>query len=153
MMFASCSRRLLTGIAAILGGVVIVLAAWAWSLPRIAVEVASQDLGEKPQQHLELKYKVRNEGNSVPRIEEVTTTCSCTKASVERGYRAARSIDRVACDDGPATGQPTRESVARDYDPQQRPGDTAGSSGFPGANPQAGWIMLTRPWIDDVFTK
>lgn len=85
MLFTSRSRRLLMGIAvAILGAVVTLLAAWAWSLPRIAVEPASQELGEKPQQHIELTYTVRNEGKSPLRIEEVTTTCGCTKASVDQ---------------------------------------------------------------------
>lgn len=84
MLFALRSRRLLMGIAAILGVAAIVLAVWAWSLPRIAVEPASRDLGEKPQQHIELTYTVRNEGRSPLRIEEITTTCGCTKAKVDQ---------------------------------------------------------------------
>jgi hypothetical protein len=85
MVFAFRSRRLLLGLAAaLLGGGVIVLTAWAWSLPRIAVEPASQDLGERPQQPIELTYTIRNEGNSPLRIQEVTTTCGCTKASVDQ---------------------------------------------------------------------
>ncbi len=84
MVFESCWRRLFMGTAVVLGVVAMVLAAWAWSLPRIAVGPTSQDLGEKPQQHIELTYVVRNQGRSLLRIEEITTTCACTKAKVEQ---------------------------------------------------------------------
>lgn len=62
----------------------LLLIAWARPMPRIAVEPKSQDLGEQPQQHLELTYTVRNEGSSALEILEVTTTCACTKGVVEQ---------------------------------------------------------------------
>lgn len=52
--------------------------------PRIVVEPVSQDLGEVPQAPLELTYTVRNEGGSPLRIEKVSTSCGCTKATIER---------------------------------------------------------------------
>jgi len=54
------------------------------SPPRIAVEPASQDLGEVPREPLELTYTVRNEGGNPLRIEKVSTSCGCTKATMER---------------------------------------------------------------------
>jgi len=52
--------------------------------PRIVVEPQSQDLGERPQEPLELTYTVRNEGGSPLRIEKVSTSCGCTRATVDR---------------------------------------------------------------------
>lgn len=60
------------------------LLAWARPQPRIAIEPSSQDLGEVPQQHLELTYTVRNVGTSALHIGEITTTCGCTTAAVEK---------------------------------------------------------------------
>jgi len=52
--------------------------------PRIVVEPTSQDLGEVPQEPLELTYTVRNEGDSPLQIEKVDTSCGCTRATVDR---------------------------------------------------------------------
>jgi len=62
----------------------LLLAACGGSPPRIVVEPVSQDLGEVPQEPLELTYTVRNEGGSPLRIEKVSTSCDCTKAAMER---------------------------------------------------------------------
>ncbi len=67
----------------VLAGIAL-LAAWAWPEPRIIVEPTSQDLGERSQQHLELAYTVRNVGRNTLQIEQISTTCSCTKASVDQ---------------------------------------------------------------------
>ncbi len=65
-------------------GAVFALVAWTRPVPRIVIEPPSQDLGEVPQQHLELTYTVRNEGKGALYISEVTTTCGCTKAAVDK---------------------------------------------------------------------
>jgi hypothetical protein len=52
--------------------------------PRIVVEPPSQELGERPQQLIELIYTVRNQGNGSLKIGEISTTCGCTKASVDQ---------------------------------------------------------------------
>jgi hypothetical protein len=57
--------------------------AWTRPVPRIVVEPLSQDLGDLPQQRLELIYTVRNEGETSLHIDDVSTTCGCTKASVD----------------------------------------------------------------------
>jgi len=61
----------------------VLLVACGGSPPRIVVEPTFQDLGEVPQEPLELSYTVRNEGGSPLRIEKVSTSCDCTKAAVE----------------------------------------------------------------------
>lgn len=60
------------------------LAACATPQPRIEVAPPSQDLGEVPQQILELTYTVRNTGDSPLRIEKISTSCDCTEATVDR---------------------------------------------------------------------
>ena len=60
----------------------VLLAACGASPPRIVVEPASQDLGNVPQEPLDLAYTVRNEGGSPLRIEKVSTSCDCTTAIV-----------------------------------------------------------------------
>ena len=52
--------------------------------PRIVVEPAAQDLGERPQELLELTYTVRNEGGSPLEITRVSASCDCTKAVLDR---------------------------------------------------------------------
>lgn len=79
------SRRVLI----VMGSLGVILAAtliitWTRPSPRIVIEPAMQDLGEMPQQHLELRYTVRNVGTAVLHIDDITTTCGCTKASVEQ---------------------------------------------------------------------
>jgi hypothetical protein len=63
--------------------VAIFLAACGSSPPRIVVEPASQDLGEMPQEPIELSYMVHNEGGTTLQIEKVSTSCGCTKATVD----------------------------------------------------------------------
>lgn len=78
-------RRILVFIVAILALAAVSLrVAWAWPVPRIVVDPPSQDLGERSQEHLELAYTVRNVGKSTLQIEQLSTTCSCTKASVDQ---------------------------------------------------------------------
>jgi len=62
----------------------LLLAACKDAPPRIVVEPSSQDLGERPQEFLELTYTVRNEGGSPLQIEKVSTSCDCTKATLDR---------------------------------------------------------------------
>ncbi|NOY56069.1 MAG: DUF1573 domain-containing protein [Actinobacteria bacterium] len=64
--------------------VVVLFSGCATSSPRIVIEPASQDLGEVPQEPLEASYTIRNDGDDVLQIEKVSTSCGCTKASVER---------------------------------------------------------------------
>ena len=63
--------------------IAILLVSCSSSPPRIVVEPTSQDLGEVPQEPLELTYTVRNEGGSLLQIEKVSTSCGCTKATLE----------------------------------------------------------------------
>lgn len=58
------------------------LTACSKALPRIVVEPASQELGEVPQQLIELTYTVRNEGKSDLQILKISTSCDCTKAVI-----------------------------------------------------------------------
>ncbi len=60
------------------------LIACSASPPRIVVEPLTQDLGERPQELIELTYTVRNEGGSPLKIEKVSTSCGCTQAAVDR---------------------------------------------------------------------
>lgn len=60
----------------------VALTACAKKTPRIVVEPASQELGEVPQQKIELTYTVRNEGQSDLEILKISTSCDCTKASI-----------------------------------------------------------------------
>lgn len=59
-----------------------VMTACAKKPPRIAVEPVTQELGELPQQKIELVYTVRNDGESELQIEKISTSCDCTKASI-----------------------------------------------------------------------
>ncbi len=83
VLFRARRKLLLVPATLVIVVVAALLIAWARPEPRIVVEPRSQDLGERPQQHLELDYTVRNEGNSALQIEEVTTTCACTKGAVD----------------------------------------------------------------------
>lgn len=60
------------------------LSACAKKTPRIVVEPASQELGEVPQQKIELTYTVRNEGESELQILKISTSCDCTKATIDQ---------------------------------------------------------------------
>jgi hypothetical protein len=63
---------------------VLLLAACGGASPQIVVEPAAQDLGEVPQQPLELSYTVRNQGGSPLQIEKISTSCGCTEAAVDQ---------------------------------------------------------------------
>jgi len=60
------------------------LAACGNPTPRIVVEPTSQDLGERPQERIELAYTVRNTGDALLIIEKVSTSCGCTVAELDR---------------------------------------------------------------------
>lgn len=65
-----------------------VLTACAKKAPRIAVEPAAQELGELPQQKIELVYTVRNEGQSDLEILKISTSCDCTEAVIDQNQIA-----------------------------------------------------------------
>lgn len=60
------------------------LAACRAAPPAVSIEPAAQDLGERPQQLVELTFTVRNTGGSTLAISKITTSCECTKASMDR---------------------------------------------------------------------
>ena len=68
--------------------------------PAVSIEPAVQDLGERPQQLVELTYTVRNTGGSTLAISKITTSCECTKATMDRtGIPAGESAQlRVTLD-------------------------------------------------------
>ena len=61
----------------------LLLAACGSSPPQIVVEPALQDLGQMPQEPIELSYTVRNEGDSLLQIEKISTSCGCTEATLD----------------------------------------------------------------------
>ncbi len=71
-------------LAALTALILLLLAACGNPTPRIVVEPTSQDLGERPQERIELAYTVRNEGDSLLIIEKVSTSCACTEAELDR---------------------------------------------------------------------
>ncbi|MFQ5434390.1 MAG: DUF1573 domain-containing protein [Anaerolineae bacterium] len=72
------------GFLALLALAALWLAACGSTPPKIVVEPAAQDLGELPQQPLELSYTVRNQGGSPLQIEKISTSCGCTEAAVDQ---------------------------------------------------------------------
>ncbi|MBI5035049.1 MAG: DUF1573 domain-containing protein [Chloroflexi bacterium] len=68
----------------VLLAMIFALVSCASAAPRIVIEPSSQELGERPQEFIELTFTVRNQGNRPLKIDQVTTTCGCTKASVEQ---------------------------------------------------------------------
>lgn len=64
--------------------VAFLLAACGNAPPQIVVEPAAQDLGEVPQQPLDLSYTVWNQGGSPLQIEKVSVSCGCTNATVDQ---------------------------------------------------------------------
>lgn len=93
------------------------------SPPAVSIEPASQDLGERPQQPLELSYTVRNMGGSMLLIKKITTSCDCTKASVDRTEIPAGQAAnlRVTLDPGEDNlyGNVLRVVYLRSNDPQR----------------------------------
>ena len=52
--------------------------------PIIIIEPALQDLGNQPQQLIDLVYTVKNTGNADLVIEKVSVSCDCTTAELEK---------------------------------------------------------------------
>lgn len=52
--------------------------------PIITIEPALQDLGNQPQQLIDLVYTVKNTGNADLIIEKVSVSCECTTAELEK---------------------------------------------------------------------
>ena len=105
------------------GTALFVLAACAKkSPPRILVEPASQELGEIPQQKIELTYTVRNEGKSDLQILKISTSCDCTKAVIDQnqiapGQSAVLTVTLDPTEDN-LYGDVTRLIYLRSNDPE-----------------------------------
>ena len=99
------------------------LAACGNAPPRIVVEPSSQDLGERPQQPVELSYTVRNTGGGPLLIKKITTSCDCTKASVDRAEIPAGQAANLTVTLDPAEdnlyGNILRVVYLRTNDPQR----------------------------------
>lgn len=98
------------------------LTACAKKAPRIAVEPTSQELGEVPQQKIELVYTVRNEGGSDLQIEKISTSCDCTKAAMDQnqiapGQSAVLTVTLDPTEDN-LYGDITRVIYLRSNDPE-----------------------------------
>ncbi len=98
------------------------LTACAKKAPRIMVEPASQELGEVPQQKIELVYTVRNDGGSDLEIEKISTSCDCTKAVIDRdkiapGQSAVLTVTLDPTEDN-LYGDITRVIYLRSNDPE-----------------------------------
>lgn len=100
----------------------LLLAACSTAAPRIVVEPASQDLGEVPQEPLELTYTVRNEGGSPLIIEKISTSCGCTYAEMDQNTLAPGESSplRVTLDpiEDNLYGNLTRVIYLRSNDPE-----------------------------------
>lgn len=72
------------GFLTLIGLIALWLSACGGASPQIVVEPATQNLGEVPQQPLELSYTVRNQGGSPLQIEKISTSCGCTEAAVDQ---------------------------------------------------------------------
>ncbi len=77
-------RRFTYSLLLLLSAAILPLAACGSPSPRIVVEPAQQDLGERPQELIELTYTVRNAGDAPLVIEKISTSCDCTKAELDR---------------------------------------------------------------------
>jgi hypothetical protein len=62
----------------------LVLAGCQTNGPKISITPAEKDMGQVPQQIIETDYTVKNEGSSTLTISKVSTSCDCTKASIDR---------------------------------------------------------------------
>ena len=92
------------------------------SPPRIAVEPAAQELGEVLQKLIELKYTVKNEGESDLQILKISTSCDCTKAILEQdkisaGQSAVLTVTLDPTEDN-LYGDVTRVIYLRSNDPE-----------------------------------
>lgn len=102
--------------------VLFALTACARKAPRIVVEPASQELGEIPQQKIELVYTVRNDGGSDLEVEKISTSCDCTKAGIDRdkiapGQSAVLTVTLDPTEDN-LYGDITRVIYLRSNDPE-----------------------------------
>ena len=98
------------------------LPACSKSPPRIAVEPAAQELGEVPQKLIELRYTVKNEGESDLQILKISTSCDCTKAILEQdqisaGQSAILTVTLDPTEDN-LYGDVTRVIYLRSNDPE-----------------------------------
>lgn len=98
------------------------MTACAKQAPRIAVEPTSQELGEVPQQKIELFYTVRNDGGSDLQIEKISTSCDCTKAVMDQnqiapGKSATLTVTLDPTEDN-LYGDITRVIYLRSNDPE-----------------------------------
>ena len=92
------------------------------SPPRIAVEPTIQELGEVPQQLIELTYTVKNEGESDLQILKISTSCDCTKAFLDQdriagGQSAVLTVTLDPTEDD-LYGDVTRVVYLRSNDPE-----------------------------------
>jgi len=90
--------------------------------PRIAVEPVAQELGEVPQEKIELVYTVRNDGESELQIEKISTSCDCTKAAIAQdkiasGQSAVLTVTLDPTEDN-LYGDITRLIYLRSNDPE-----------------------------------
>jgi hypothetical protein len=51
--------------------------------PKIVITPAEQDLGNVPQKPLDATYTIQNSGSQPLKISKVSTSCDCTKATVD----------------------------------------------------------------------
>lgn len=104
----------------------IILAACAGGKPRLAVEVESFDFGEVVNGDVVTRdLEVRNEGTAPLVVEAVTTSCGCTRATLDTmtipaGGRATLHIEYDSGAHGPEeTGKITRQIFIATNDPQR----------------------------------
>ncbi len=90
--------------------------------PKIEITPAEIDMGKMPQKHMETTYTIKNAGSEPLKISKVTTSCDCTKASVENSEVApgATTVMHVTMD--PALlnlyGNIRRDIVVESNDPK-----------------------------------
>lgn len=104
------------------GFVLLAATACAAKTPRIQIEPASQELGEVPQERIELTYTVTNSGRDDLQIEKITTSCDCTKAVMSQNVIAPdqSAILTVSLDptEDNLYGNVTRVIYLRSNDPE-----------------------------------
>ncbi len=91
--------------------------------PRIVIEPARQELGEVPQQLIELTFTVRNEGGRPLTIEKLSTSCDCTTAEISLDEIPAGGTAELKVSLDPLEdhlyGSVTRVVYIRSNDPEQ----------------------------------
>ena len=91
--------------------------------PRIVIEPAQQELGEVPQQLIELTFTVRNTGGQPLTIQKISTSCDCTTAEISsRDIPAGGTAElKVSLDprEDNLYGSVTRVVYLRSNDPNQ----------------------------------